>query len=347
VPNLVVITGAGASHDCASGNVVKYGGLAPPLVKDLFSDDYRDALNRYPLVRQAATDIRRATRGAGDSAIPLEEFLRDHLRASENPYTQRRYRQIPLYLQEVLNSTRGYTPEPDNYNALVNAALEFDTVLFLTLNYDTILDDRIAEYQPLEDLDWYVKTDDRWALVKLHGSVNWGWPIELPPETQYASTVEWANGLIDGLARLPEFDPAEIVLRKGTDVAHFRLGDVESHTVYYPALAVPLGEADDLVCPPHHVDVAREALAASDGLNLLVVGYSGADREVLRLLTESGNKPRKVLIANGPVETTIAAAGRIGEAFGIETVDDEWIFPGGFTDLVAQGALHQWLDSLT
>ena len=172
-----MLTGAGASFDCASSRVHPPG-IRPPLTKDLFADHYRETLGRYPLVRQTAADIRHATRGSEETdAIALEDFLRDQMAASLSPYTQRRYRQVPLYLQDVLDQASSYHTEPDNYNVLVNAALELDEALFRTLNYDTLLDTRFAEYWPLNDRDWYIKADSRWALVKLHGSVNWAWRL--------------------------------------------------------------------------------------------------------------------------------------------------------------------------
>ena len=52
----------------------------------------------------------------------------------------------------------------------------------------------------------------------------------------------------------------------------------------WQALAVPLGPEDELVCPSAHVSRAEQMLEQMDGLNLLVIGYSGLDREVLGLL---------------------------------------------------------------
>jgi hypothetical protein len=98
---------------------------------------------------------------------------------STSPHTQQRFREVPFYLQEVLTDASNFTRTPDNYNALVNAALELDEALFLTLNYDTLLDTRFAEYSPLTNLDWYIEADGRWSLIKLHGSVNWAWRLPL------------------------------------------------------------------------------------------------------------------------------------------------------------------------
>jgi hypothetical protein len=340
--NIVVVTGAGASNDCASVGVAG----APPLTKDLFGDAYRLTLAEYPLVRQAAADIRRAMQESGENAIALEDFLRERMAASASPYTQRRYRQVPLYLQAVLSVASGFTAEPDNYNALVNAALELDEALFLTLNYDTLLDGRFAEYWPLNDRDWYVDQDSRWSLVKLHGSVNWGWRLELLKKHLSLShgSIDTANEVIDDyvVAGFPQFNNDEIELRQGP-LTNQRWDTSEKPAIYYPALAVPLGSADEIVCPSHHVDVAKQSLDRMDGINLLVIGYSGADEEVLRLFSESGNSIRRMLVANGDEAMARTAAEQIAKALGANDLPDAWVSSRGFTTLVQSGELQRWM----
>ena len=166
---------------------------------------------------------------------------------------------------------------------------------------------------------------------------------------QHAPTVEWANALIDELGDMPQIDTDQIVLRQATDVGHLRLDGSGAATaaIYYPALAVPLGEEDELVCPSRHVDIARARLGRTDGLNLLVIGYSGVDLEVLGLLKESGNSIRRMLVANGSPERAREAAEKIATALGANTLRDEWVTDLGFTELVAQGALSRWFADLT
>jgi hypothetical protein len=317
-------------------------------VKDLFDARFASILAQYPLVQAAAADIRRVTGGYPETAVPLERFLREQMQNSESPYTQRRFRQVPLYLQHVLEYTSntkggGYTEEPDNYNGLVNALLELDEVLFLTLNYDTLLDDRLFLYVPLEDLDSYVASDPRWALVKLHGSVNWGRRLEIQLDREYATTPDAATLIIDRLDEL-RFVSDELELRLHGDVGRRRFDG--SGDVFYPAVSVPLGEEDEVVCPSSHVDVARQRLSREDGINLLVIGYSGVDREVLGLFRESGNTIRNLLVANGDSQASFSAAEKICGAFGDSGVREDSIFSGGFTDLVTSGRLHRWIESL-
>jgi hypothetical protein len=168
--HLVVILGAGASRACSPlGGESRF---LPPLTADLFSERYAPILRNYPLAEAAAADIRVVV---GSGALVIERFLREQLRDSTDEYARRRYRQIPLYLHELLMEvSRHYTTHPDNTDRLINAALALDSVLFLTLNYDTILDLRLAlQTGPITSMDDYVREDQKWALVKLHGSVDW------------------------------------------------------------------------------------------------------------------------------------------------------------------------------
>jgi hypothetical protein len=130
---LVVVIGAGASHDCASDPAKRREDRRPPLVKDLFGKDFDYLLGRYPLAQAAADEIRQAIDPESKDALQLEDYLREQMRDSTDSYTSLRYRQIPLYLQDLLfavgNVTgEGYTTEPSNYNALNNAVLKLDDV---------------------------------------------------------------------------------------------------------------------------------------------------------------------------------------------------------------------------
>jgi hypothetical protein len=52
--------------------------------------------------------------------------------------------------------------------------LRLPEVVFITLNYDLILDRVLAAADPhLPSPTWYVQPERKWSLIKLHGSVNW------------------------------------------------------------------------------------------------------------------------------------------------------------------------------
>lgn len=81
-----------------------------------------------------------------------------------------------------------------------------------------------------------------------------------------------------------------------------------------------------------------------DGLNLLVIGYSGLDQEVIRLLKESGQSLRRMLVVNGNAEMSRLAAERIASgAFELDQAVDELVYPDKFSHAVETGALQRWM----
>lgn len=354
VSSVVVITGAGASFDCVSGHVHPDSpALRPPLTKDLFSTVWKGTLENYPLARQAAAGIRQAMSQTGEDAIALEDYLRERMATSESPHVQRCYRQVPLYLQDVLSQASSFTRDPDNYNLLVTRALEMDDALFLTLNYDTLLDSRFAEYTPLVsgDRDWYVSADSRWSLIKLHGSVNWGWRLDLleTHESLSRGGRDTYNKVIDDYVeaqQLPAFENDRLeVFAVGQNLDKTRWDTSIETAVYYPALALPLGPGDELVCPSTHLEVASETLKRMDGLNILVIGYSGLDERVLQLLSASGNSIRRLLVANGDATPTRTVE-NIATALEAKPIKDEWASNHDFSSLVRTGTLDRWMNEV-
>jgi hypothetical protein len=186
---LIVVVGAGASYDCSRS--LRDDEFKPPLVTLLFDGrtSFAKILHEYTLAEQAAADIRPAI---ASGATAIEEFLRTRLRDAEDAYARQRYWQVPLYLQHLMHTVsqtdgHGYTIQPDNYDALLNAALVLDEVVFISLNYDTLLDDRLFAYPPgLENIYSYIHDRRNWSLIKVHGSVNWGRPLEWDLETGYS-----------------------------------------------------------------------------------------------------------------------------------------------------------------
>jgi hypothetical protein len=321
--HLFIILGAGASFDCTSGNVPEARDeRRPPLTKELFASRFTNTLHVYPLAEAAAADIQPAIAA---ETFALEEFLRTELRDSTHEHRRQQFRAVPLYLQHLLfdasawdpGYNRGYTPHPDNYNRLISAALELEEAVFITLNYDTLLDQRLFAYEPLTSMDSYIPGPERnWSLIKLHGSVNWGrrvivdWEVQDPDP--YLATTFAALG-----EELRVED--DVTLRLSADLRGVRFEGTSSAAggrLYYPALSAPLGPGDELVCPPNHAEYLRKRLAACDGLNLLVIGYSGLDEEVLKLLAESGNSLRSLAIVSQPQEAAEEAAHIITRSIG-------------------------------
>ncbi|MBO9531586.1 MAG: hypothetical protein J7513_01245, partial [Solirubrobacteraceae bacterium] len=179
---LFVLIGAGASHDCASDVLRKKSAwdLQPPLVTDLFAPRFTHVLSRYPLAQMAASTIR-SHRG---SSMALERFLREEFRDSSHALDRRKFHAIHFYFQDLLHEIScDYAEHPDNYDRLIEATERLPRVVYISLNYDTLLDDRLRIVDPdgLNKIDDYCNPDRSWSLLKPHGSVDWVQRLSEPP----------------------------------------------------------------------------------------------------------------------------------------------------------------------
>jgi hypothetical protein len=347
---LFVVIGAGASYDSTSPDNLGSSGvgaqqgadrvilpqhLRPPLVTELFAPRFAGILNKYPIAQMAASDIRRQTQ----ESVAIEDYLRERYRDSDDDLDRRKFHAVHWYLQDLLWCVSNfYTSHPDNYDRLVTGCLRLPEVVFITLNYDTLLDDRLRVVAPVDDLDGYVSPDRSWGLVKLHGSVDWGLPI-------------WSPAFND--QRLISNPPAdvktggEISLRPSRSIDDVRLqkdhhGAVEQ--VYYPAMSVPVGTRDAFSCPPGHVDHVRRRLAEQDALDVLMLGYSALDEEVLTLFQESGRPLRSLCAVNANRDTAQLPFERVAGLFG-EPVHGE-VYERAFSDFVGTEDFDRYLGRL-
>lgn len=138
-----------------------------------------------------------------------------------------------------------------------------------------------------------------------------------------------------------------IMLRNGSKLFEIRgfISESGSHAgeLYYPALAAPVGETDELVCPPEHVQFLRERLAETQPMHVLVIGYSGIDKEVVSLIRESERGIKTLTIVDRDQEAAFAVVERLG-AQGITAPDvkpssenfDVWVRQGGLDAFVRE-----------
>src|SRR4051794_1572300 len=163
---LVVIIGAGASRGSPPGDVTTSVPHPPPLVGDLFKPSpgvAGEILPEYPLVNLAAADLR----DRGDS-LAIEAVLRERYRDSDHDLDRRMFAAIPSYLQDLLHAVSyQYTAFPQNYQSLVTNLLRLREVLFVSLNYDVLLDNVLHAIAPRSSISWYIDPSRHWWLIKL------------------------------------------------------------------------------------------------------------------------------------------------------------------------------------
>jgi hypothetical protein len=322
---LVVILGAGASR--GSANYARR--LCPPLTVDLFDEEiYGDLLEMYDMAHQAGRFIGRER--TGNSALALEHVLSE-LRTSEFVHHRQMAVAVPPYLQHLLHSVSdAHYRKAFRYDHLIERLLRLPYVYFVTLNYDVLLDRRLASHHPLRDLDDYIARGKKWSLIKLHGSVNW-----------YRKTVERFR-----LASPPAFlswNKEEFgCVAPDTPLDAIRGQSSAGLTRRYPALALPEGPDDQLVLPSQHLEFLKQGLSGAPQIDLLVLGYSGLDHQVLKLLSKRKSDVRRMTIVNSDYLAAVEVNDRLQGA-GVRAVWPE-MFDGDFAGWVDDGHLDRLVD---
>lgn len=348
---ICVIVGAGASYDVRnagspSGAVVNNPSavignpeLRPPLAKHLFDIQGHPAYWTYLREYEGAKVL---TQGLAQQSLRGEFNLEGELRRlaeHSSPIIRQHYRHIPVYLRDLIAAcSYEYTPVPSCYVTLATVLLEEQPsdVLFLTLNYDDLLEQAIGMLRPqeflFESLDDYIRDERPAKIVKLHGSISWFKSIG-------PQNVDWRQQALqsDVLSRAP--DNETIV-----SVQHRRTFQIDLHGYHvYPVLTAPLAGKGiaDMVCPASHLEAAREFLI--DCRRFMIIGSSGVDADLSELLSTSvkrtGDRTAQFVSGSEP------ASKASWEAFGERTTifsqltvpPGEVAFRGGFVEYTDSG----------
>ncbi len=309
----LVILGAGAAHnliplihrpaDDGSFTVEALGSVAeqsdflePPLTKDVFRAGRvtKELLDTYKRARDLSGPIRIALLKDDQQ---LEPLLKGYYE-SDDDLIAKQYPEIPLYLRDLFVRVSRYTNQPVNYQELAHrlssAEADFEQIAYLTLNYDTLLDEVLfPDYLggALEEGGMKAYIGDKCMLVKLHGSVNWVKECEIDWPGQVKAF--YLPGYLDTVASfgsrgLQERFQPEISIREATKDLWEMVEQGSPfwrYKIYYPALSVPLGDYDmNDNCPRDHIEALREFLGGCR--NVLAIGVSGRDGDLLKLLKE-------------------------------------------------------------
>lgn len=327
---VVAIIGAGASH--VSGRYE--AGDRPPLTTQLFSrGQSRELLKRYRLARAAGSVIDRDMKA--DSAVAFEEALL-RLQNDGHDHHKQMALAVPPFLQALLlEYSETLQSESSRYGVLVDELLKLGTnVHFVSLNYDTLLDNELGAFSPLRVLDDYINTPLHWTLIKPHGSVNW----YVDQGSRFDPTAPSGDLSIRD-------EPIECVPASTFDLGAIRgvvSPDPHGSSTRYPAIALPDGPKDKLMLPAPHERHLRNMLASSNEIDVLVLGYSALDTEILELIKLGAPNVRRMTVVNAGPADALEVFDRIHD-FGIEPI---WAdtFDGSYEQWIDDGGLRAWVN---
>jgi len=289
---VAVILGAGASLDAWNGTGPPANPTwAPPLAKDLFGarDIFWRVLETYRGAQVLASDLGELVR----RGLNIEQKLREYSEHRDGR-VRNHFKHVPPYLRDLLNTVvREYTGEhpPGTHLRFLMKLLTSNLQLaFVVLNYDDYVELSLSAFDErlrIRTMDDYV-APGRPALVgKVHGSVDWGRPME--------DKGNWeASVLTLDLSKRP----SQILLEQSRSRSREWFTQ-DRKQMLYPVLTAPLAGKGhtDLVCPAEHLDALREFL--SDCRDLLVIGTSGQDDDLAALLASCLSEVKIAHYVNG------------------------------------------------
>ena len=337
---MCVILGAGASKDVHNGSapILNQGNYKPPLARDLFDisehPDYFPLLSPYPGAESLAA---RLSPLSHSNEFDLEGELRK-LAEHQDGRIRQQFKHVPPYLRDLLwRANYQYTPLAGTYLQLVHTLLADSPhhVLFLVLNYDTLLSQTLQLFDStfvFDSVSTYVRPDRQAKIVKLHGSINWFKLIG-------GSHRPW-----EALVR-----SQDVFKRTPDDAIHIHdtegplMSVLITNNRPYPILTAPLAGKGmaDIVCPSKHIQAAKTFL--KDCRKFLIIGTSGRDQDLLSLLDEAvppSSHPSIQLVGEADAEDALRKFETgVGAFRGRRITPPDFLFTDRFRSYIDSGQL--------
>jgi hypothetical protein len=284
---LMVIFGAGASHDSSPTNPSGHpGGNRPPLANSLFEDrkEFRGPRSAFPHIQSLIPQLM----PHGDRSV--EQTLQRYTdQAPGDPLRKQQLLAIRYYLQLIFRvivpDWLGEIGDFTNYDALLEQIRHHrkgsEPVCLVTFNYDTLLERALNKQfkMTFEVLDDYIRCPD-YKVFKLHGSQNWGKRVESAPTMLFQQNQDphrRPDLMIEHVERIgvsKVFEIYDTVERSGRF----------SGPPLYPAVAIPVATKTDSTfeCPVNHLGQLAELLPRVT--KLLTIGWRGQEQHFLGML---------------------------------------------------------------
>jgi hypothetical protein len=281
---ILVILGAGASFDSVSprsmdGSTYSNNPWRPPMASDLFSPrpSFQAILNDFPECRGVIATLRE--RLAGGAEVLEEQLAQLQERSLNDQRSASQLMAIRFYIRRLIDECETHwfrdSAGVTNYHALVEALDRWartnnEHVLYVTFNYDSFLERAVGDEigLNLSGLGAYVN-QERFSIFKLHGSVDWGYPITDAAQSAMPEQTWVIRNAADLVSRL---DVDSITLRRDWSVG-------TRGSAWVPALAVPVRAKSTFQCPNEHLARLRGLLPYVD--RLLVIGWRSMEEHFL------------------------------------------------------------------
>jgi hypothetical protein len=324
---LLVIIGAGASHDSANGRNADES-YRPPLAVDLFASqlNYVQLLMKYPTATPIVQRVRLALAANGSLEHVLEEIRGE---VAIYPARAQHLLGLQFYLRSLLadlgSNWLGVHGGVTNYVGLADLVescrvQKKESVVYVSFNYDTLLEAGLEGVAAKRFTKVASYIDGHTKVVKVHGSADWGQIVSCD---SFPSMAQITPGDLCGMVNELTFTDGFMRRRDNLDRQAGGSG-----SVLVPAIAIPTQTKDNFACPSQHIEALRECLPQVRGV--VTIGWRGAEEHFLKLLKE-GLPPQTQAYVVTESRTSCEATALNLQAAGLAP---DFLFPEGFTGLM-------------
>lgn len=358
----LIIVGAGASHDYLNQNNLpasfkdnNQAKWRSPLMNSLFDNTrFDDVISRHGSIGSLVSEIsgklsyNLANEDKKEHKHNFETILTDlkNNKANKNASIRSQLVSLVYYLADLFHEiSNSYYHRINNYK-LILQQIDHDfqgKACFVSFNYDLILERSIEEHYRISfgKLNDYISNTSNVKVIKLHGSCNWRYnPIivkgskeEFPTSESYLINhpeIAFDENVLGDI--YPTFSTAE--------EAHvFNVSfneNLHGFTAWLPALALPLQDKNNFVCPKSHIDILESCLKEIS--KVLIIGWGAADPFLLEELNKHISADVPIAIACGSNSKEYVMP-NLGEKLSkqVTTIGDK------FSDFVNSGLFERFL----
>lgn len=297
----LIILGAGASNDFLDRNHFPdfepdLDTWKPPTTVNLLNGAYFYSLiSKFPEMDEIVSYIRGKMT---DKNKTFESILTTlyHQHVKQNPQLYKSFMGLLFYLSELFrNVSNKYYRPTNNYKTLKHILAQAgNRAIFVNFNYDLLLESTFIN-EKYTEVNQYL--NENFPIIKIHGACNWFWVRHINYFADFdesKSNYEIALNIAESL-----FKPSngkenwKLVIKDNPPHSPQGANGISAFS-YHPALALPIIEKNDFVCPLEHIDFLKNELNSID--RVIIIGWRMTDPLLMDLLNNELKK-REIPIA--------------------------------------------------